>query len=414
MARRKLQPADRALLAALSRVLPRSRWSCFFARPDTLLRWHRRLVAGAWTYPHCGTGRPPLDQELQQLIIRLASENPRWGYQRIKGELLRLGIHVSATAIRTTLRRHGLDPTPRPTTTTWRAFLRRQAAGIVACDLVTVDTVWLRRLYVLFFIDVATRRVHLAGVTANPNAAWVTQQARNLLLRLEDQERRVRFLIRDRDGKFCRGFDDVFCTEGAKVLVTPVQAPNANAYAERWVRTVRTECLDWLLIVGRGHLEQVLRIYVRHDNEHRPHRALGLESPSPSARPTLISEARRGRVRRRDLLGGTLHEYHQAAGTHLRTLRANQALATGHSRSSTTRGRAMPSGTIERKCMKGHKKAEGRCPPRCLRWYPRIQRAHPRRPRQTEVRPPGWLPYQGRRALGAQPGARPPRRPLGP
>ena len=216
VARPKLQPADRALLAALSRVLPRSRWSCFFAKPDTLLRWHRRLVAGAWTYPHRGTGRPPLDQELQQLIIRLASENPRWGYQRIKGELLRLGIHVSATAIRTTLRRHGLDPTPRPTATTWRAFLPRQAAGILACDFFTVDTVWLRRLYVLFFIDVATRRVHLAGVTANPNAAWVTQQARNLLLRLEDQERRVRFLIRDRDTKFCRGFDDVFRSEGAK------------------------------------------------------------------------------------------------------------------------------------------------------------------------------------------------------
>jgi transposase InsO family protein len=313
IARPNLQPADRALLAALSRALPRSRWSCFFVKPDTLLRWHRRLVAGAWTYPHRGTGRPPLDQELQQLIIRLASENPRWGYQRIKGELLRLGIHVSATAIRTTLRRHGLGPTPRPTATTWRAFLRRQTAGIVACDFFTVDTVWLRRLYVLFFIELGTRRVHLAGVTGNPNAAWVTQQARNLLLRLEDQERRVRFLIRDRDGKFCRGFGDVFCSEGANVLVTPVQAPNANAYAERWVRTVRTECLDWLLIIGRGHLEQVLRIYVRHYNEHRPHRALGLESPSPSARPTLISEARRARVRRRDLLGGMLHEYHQAA-----------------------------------------------------------------------------------------------------
>jgi putative transposase len=313
VARPKLQPADRALLAALSRVLPRSRWSCFFAKPDTLLRWHRRLVAGAWTYPHRGTGRPPLDQELQQLIIRLASENPRWGYQRIKGELLRLGIHVSATAIRTTLRRHGLDPTPRPTATTWRAFLRRQAAGILACDFFTVDTVWLRRLYILFFIDVTTRRVHLAGVTANPNAAWVTQQARNLLLRLEDQERRVRFLIRDRDTKFCRGFDDVFRSEGANVMVTPVQAPNANAYAERWVRTVRTECLDWLLIVSRGHLEQVLRIYVRHYNQHRPHRALGLEPPEPSAGLILISEARRARVRRRDLLGGTLHEYHRAA-----------------------------------------------------------------------------------------------------
>jgi putative transposase len=310
----RLDPADRAVLAAISRALSRARWSCFFVKPETLLRWHRRLVAGAWTYPHRGTGRPPLDQELQQLIVRLARENPRWGYRRIQGELLRLGIHVSATAIRTTLRRHRLDPTPRPTTTTWRAFMRQQAAGIVACDFFTVDTVWLRRLYILFFIELGTRRVHLAGVTANPNAAWVTQQARNLLLRLEDQvRRRVRFLIRDRDTKFCRGFDDVFRSEGANVLVTPVQAPNANAYAERWVRTVRTECLDWLLIVGRGHLEQVLRIYVRHYNEHRPHRALGLEPPNPSAGPTLMSEAGRGRVRRRDLLGGALHEYRRAA-----------------------------------------------------------------------------------------------------
>jgi putative transposase len=192
ISRPRLQPADRALLAALSRALPRARWSCFFVKPDTLLRWHRRLVAGAWTYPHRGPGRPPLDQELQQLIVRLASENPRWGYQRLQGELLRLGVRVSATAIRTTLRRHGLDPTPRPTATTWPAFLRQQAAGIVACDFFTVDTVWLRRLYVLFFIELDTRRVHLAGVTANPNAAWVTQQARNLLLRLEDQGRRVR------------------------------------------------------------------------------------------------------------------------------------------------------------------------------------------------------------------------------
>ncbi len=246
------------------------------------------------------------------MIVRLARENPRWGYQRIQGELLRLGIRVSATAIRTTLGRHGLDPTPRQTATTWRAFLRRQAAGIVACDFLTVDTVWLRRLYVLFFIELDTRRVHLAGVTANPNAVWVTQQARNLLLVLEGQGSRVRFLIRDRDAKLSRGFDDVFRSEGAQVLVTPVQAPNANAFAERWVRTVRTECLDWLLVVSRGHLEQVLRIYVRHYNEHRPHRALGLEPPSPSAGLTLV-EARRARVRRRDLLGGVVHEYQRAA-----------------------------------------------------------------------------------------------------
>jgi transposase InsO family protein len=284
-----------------------------FVKPDTLLRWHRRLVAGAWTYPHREPGRPPLDQELQQLIVRLASENPHWGYQRIKGELLQLGIRVSATAIRTTLHRHGLDPTPRRTATTWRAFLRQQAAGILACDLFTVDTVWLQRLYVLFFIELETRRVHLAGVTANPNAAWITQQARNLLLRLEEQGRRVRFLIRDRDGKFCRGFDDVFRSEDAEVLVTPLQTPNANAYAERWVRTVRTECLDWLLIVGRRHLEQVLRIYIQHYNQHRPHRALELEPPNPSAGPTRLGEARRAPVRRRDLLGGVLHEYQRAA-----------------------------------------------------------------------------------------------------
>jgi putative transposase len=176
--RPRLEPADRALLAAASRVLPRGRWSCFLVRPETLLRWHRRLVAGAWTYPHRRPGRPPLDQELQQLIIHLARENPRWGYQRTKGELLRLGMPVSTTAIRTTLRRHGLDPAPRPTATTWRAFLRQQAEGIVACDFFTVDTVWLRRLYVLFFIELATRRVHLAGVTANPTGMWVTQQAR--------------------------------------------------------------------------------------------------------------------------------------------------------------------------------------------------------------------------------------------
>jgi putative transposase len=155
--RPRLEPADRALLAALGRVLPRSRWSCFFVQPETLLRWHRRLVAGAWTYPHRQTGRPPLDQQTQQLIVRLARENPTWGYQRIKGELLRLDVHVSATAVCTTLRRHGLDPVPRRTATTWRAFLRHQAAGIVACDFFTVETVSLRRLYVLFFIELETR-----------------------------------------------------------------------------------------------------------------------------------------------------------------------------------------------------------------------------------------------------------------
>jgi putative transposase len=311
--RPKLEPADRALLAAVSRVLPRSRWSCFLVRPETLLHWHRRLIAGAWTYPHRQTGRPPLDQDIQQLIIRMARENPTWGYQRIKGELLQLGVQVSATAIRTTLRRHRLDPAPRRAATSWQAFLRRQAAGIVACDFFTVDTIWLRRLYVLFFIEHQTRRVHLAGVTANPDGAWVTQQARNLLLVLGEQGRRVRFLLRDRDAKFSRSFDDVFRSEAVQVLMAPVRAPKANAYAERWVRTVRAECLDWLLVLGRAYLEEILRVYAEHYNAHRPHRALRLEPPLQQAGLTAVGEDQPARVHRRDLLGGLIHEYRRAA-----------------------------------------------------------------------------------------------------
>jgi putative transposase len=251
-------------------------------------------------------------REVLQLIIGLARENPRWGYQRIKGELQHLGISVSATTIRTMLRRYGLDPGPRRTTTTWRAFLRQQAAGIVACDFFTVDTVWLRRLYVLFFIELGTRRVHVAGVTAHPDGAWVAQQARNLRLVLGERGRQLRFLVRDRDAKFTRAFDDVFHSDHAEVLITPVQAPNANVYAERSICTVRAECLDWLLIVGRGHLEQVLRLYLEHYNGHRPHRALQLESPDAPTGPIVISDNPR-RVLRRDRLNGLLHEYHRQA-----------------------------------------------------------------------------------------------------
>jgi putative transposase len=179
----------------------------------------------------------------------------------------------------------------------------------VACDFFTVDTIWLRRLYVLFFIEHKTRRVHLAGVTANPDGAWVTQQARNLLLVLGEQGRRVRFLLRDRDAKFSRSFDDVFRSEGGQVLMTPVRAPKANAYAERWVRTVRAECLDWLLVLGRAHLEQILRVYAEHYNAHRPHRVLRLEPPLQQAGLTAVGEDQPARVHRRDLLGGLIHEY---------------------------------------------------------------------------------------------------------
>ena len=266
--RPRLEPADRALLAAVSRVLPRDRWSCFLVTPDTLRRWHRRLVAGAWTYPHRGHGRPPLDDDVQQLIIRLATENPRWGYQRLKGELLRLGVRVSATAIRSTLRRHGLGPAPRRTTTTWRRVRRQQAAGIVACDFFTNDTLWLRRLYVLFVIEVATRRVHVLGVTVHPVGEWVTQQARNLVMTLRDDIGRFRFLIRDRDAKFTAAFDAVFAAEAIEALRTPVQAPRANADAERWVGTVRREVLDRMLIVGCRQLQLVLAEYADHYLRH--------------------------------------------------------------------------------------------------------------------------------------------------
>ena len=313
ISRPRFEPADRALLAAVSRMLPRSVWSCFLVKPDTLLGWHRCLVADAWTYPQRHAGRPRLDQDVQLLIVRLATEHPRWGYQRIQGELLHLGIGVSAATIRMTLRRHGLDPAPPRMATSWPAFLGQQAAGIMACDCFTVETVWLRRLYVLFFIELDTRRVHLTGVTANPDGRWVTQQARNLLLVLGERGRQVRFLVHDRDAKFCRSFDEVFRSAGAQVLMTPVWAPKANAYAERWIRTVRAQCLDWLLILGRGHLERILRVYVRHYNEHRPHRALGLQPPDQPAGLTVDAEDQQGRVSRRDLLGGLLHEYRQAA-----------------------------------------------------------------------------------------------------
>jgi putative transposase len=303
------RPADRAFMAAASRVLSRDRWRSFLVRPETLLRWHRQLVARKWTRPHRPPGRPALDPEVRDLILRLARENPRWGYQRIRGELLKLEIRVSATAVATLLRRHGLGPAPRRGPT-WGEFLRQQASGILACDFFTVETIRLRTLYVLFFIELGTRRVHMAGATTNPDSAWVTQQARNLAIegRLHD----VGFLIRDRDTKFSGPFDEVFRTEGVRVINTPIRAPNVNAFAERWVATVRSECLDWVLVLGRRHLEGLLHTFVRHYNEARPHRGLGLRPPA-GTQTWPRSDPKTTDIRRRDLLGGLIHEYEVAA-----------------------------------------------------------------------------------------------------
>ncbi len=204
--------------------MPRGAWSSFVVRPETLLRWHRELVAKKWTYRRRGRpGRPPVDPEVRDLILRLGRENPRWGYQRIRGELLKLGLRVSATTVRTILHRHGLDPAPRRAGPTWSEFLRSQAAGILACDFFTVETITLRTIYVLFFIEISTRKVHMAGVTAHPDSAWVTQQARNLTI--DERLEGVRFLLRDRDTKFSGPFDEVFRTEGVGVIRTPIRAP---------------------------------------------------------------------------------------------------------------------------------------------------------------------------------------------
>jgi putative transposase len=262
--RPRLQDADRALLAALSNRLPRPSSALLLVRPDTVLGWHRALVRRRWTYRRKCPGRPPLRPELRELILRLARENPRWGYRRIQGELTGLGFSVSASSIRNLLRRHQLDPAPRRAGSTWREFLTAQASSMIACDFFTVDTVFLRRLYVLFFIELQSRRVHLAGVTANPNGHWVAQQARNLFLMREDPRRPWRFLIRDRDAKYVASFDEVFRSEGIEIIRTPIRAPRANAHAERFVGTLRRECLDWLLIVNRRQLEHLLRIYVEH------------------------------------------------------------------------------------------------------------------------------------------------------
>jgi putative transposase len=312
-ARPRYEPRDRTLLAALSGVLPRARWAQAFAvRPETLLRWHGRIVRRRWTYER-GRGRPPLDADLVALVVRLARENPRWGHRRIAGELIKLGCSVSESSVRNVLRSRGVPPAPRRSGPSWRTFVRAQAAGMIACDFFTVDTASLRRIYVLFFIELETRKVHLGGCTTNPDGRWAAQQARNLAVDLAGRSQPLRFLIRDRDTKFSAAFDEVFRTEGAKVIRTPVQAPNANAYAERWVRTVREECLDWLLIGGRRQLERVLRTYVDHYNRERPHRALDLASPEPRAKPARIDQPNGVNIRRRDRLGGLLHEYARAA-----------------------------------------------------------------------------------------------------
>jgi transposase InsO family protein len=245
------------------------------------------------------------------LVLRLASENSSWGYRRIQGELAGLGYQIAASTVWLIVKRAGMDPAPRRDGPSWRQFLHAQAQSILATDFFCVDTLLGHRLSVLFVVEHATRRVHLLGITANPNGAWVAQQARNLLMDLGDRAAQFTFLIRDRDTKFTDTFDTLFASEGIRILRTPVRAPRANAIAERWIGTVRRELLDRMLILNRRHLDHALAEYIDHFNHHRPHRALHQAAPlrplpPPSSQPDL-------RLRRRDRLGGLINEYAQVA-----------------------------------------------------------------------------------------------------
>jgi putative transposase len=302
--RPQLTQTDRALLAAFSRVLPRAAWKrSLFVAPATVLRWHRQLVARRSTYPHRRPGRPATPAQVRELVVRLARENPAWGYRRIQGELVGLGIKLAASTVWTILKDAGIEPAPRRQDPSWAEFLRAQAASILECDFLTVDTLFRKRFYVLFVIELATRRVHIAGITTNPDGRWVSQQARNLSMRL-DQGIRPRYLVRDRDSKFRRDFDEVFRSEPIRVIKAPARAPKARAHAERWIGTARRECLDRLLILGRRHLQHVLASYVLHYNEHRPHRSLQQRPPRtdpPRDAQPIANLVDLDRVRRRDL-----------------------------------------------------------------------------------------------------------------
>ena len=313
----RYEPADRAWFTALTHFVPRRRWAGIFPiTPATLLAWHRKLAARKYdTSTRRRPGLPPTVRSIARLAVRLARENPLWGYRRIHGELTKLGVTVAPSTVYEILRAAGIDPAPRRTGPTWREFLHAQAAGILAVDFLHVDTVLLQRLYVLVFIEHGTRRMHLGGVTAHPTGDWTVQQARNLALDLGDRLGDLRFLIRDRGSNFTASFNAVFQTTGTTILRTAIQAPRMNATCERLVGTLRRELLDRILILGEQHLRAVLAEYQEHYNTARPHQGTGQRVPDaelPAPR-VITADFDTRQIRRKPVLSGLINEYERAA-----------------------------------------------------------------------------------------------------
>jgi putative transposase len=313
----RYEPADRVWFAALARLIPRRRWAGVFpVTPATLLAWHRKLAAKKYeTNKRRKPGRPPIVRSIARLIVRLATENPLWGHRRIHGELAKLGVTVAPSTVWEILHAAGIDPAPRRAGPTWRQFLHAQAAGIVAVDFLHVDTVLLKRLHVLVFIEHGTRRMHLGGVTANPTGEWTVQQARNLAMSLGERFGDIKFLIRDRGSNFTRSFDAVFQATGGRILRTAVEAPRMNATCERLVGTLRRELLDRVLILGERHLRSVLTEYQVHYNTARPHQGIAQRVPDdePDAPRATVLNVGRQQIRRKPVLGGLINEYTHAA-----------------------------------------------------------------------------------------------------
>ena len=307
--RPELTDADRTLLGAIAAALPRPSRAGWLVTPDTLLRWHRRRIVRHWTQPQRPPGRPSTSAELRRLTLRLAAENPTWGYRRIHGELRGLGHRLAASTVWQILKNAGIDPAPTRSEVTWSQFLRSQAA--VACDFATIDTVTLRRFYLLFFIDIPTRTVYFAGITDHPTGVWATQAARNLLLQHGYQLADAQALVRDRGSQFIDAFDEIFSTERMKILKTPVRTPVANAFAERWIGTLRRELLDRTIIWNRRQLNGLVVDYIDHYNTHRPHRSL--DQRPPVATDAADQPDRHLQVVRTARCGGLINEYRNAA-----------------------------------------------------------------------------------------------------